>query len=220
MRAVEKLLATKRLLTHLSRDFAPVALLQTFSVEDMVATDLIYDDLVHQEYSNIKMFTIDTGRLPEESHRLIEQIRERYGDVLKVYYPDASELELIDARYGFRVDYHDRSNNVRFLEPLKRALSKYSAWITGSDLLNFSAVNDTMDSSSWISWDAIHQIPRFNPLSRWTPDEVVSYARHRNLPVQDYLQNGQRQSRITRESGLRWRQTDAPAAWDKKKSIA
>ncbi|MCI0506951.1 MAG: phosphoadenosine phosphosulfate reductase family protein [Gammaproteobacteria bacterium] len=219
MRAVEKLLATKRLLTHLSRDFAPVALFQTFSIEALVATDLIYDDLVHQEYSNIKMFTIDTGRLPDESHRLIDQIRERYGDVLKVYYPDASELELIDARYGFRRDYHEHSNEMRFLEPLKRALSKYSAWITGSDAV-FNTVNNTMDSTSWISWDAIHQIPRFNPLSRWTKEEVLSYAKHRNLPVQDYLQNTQRQSHHTTESGLRWRQTDASAAWDMKKSIA
>jgi hypothetical protein len=41
MRAVEKLLTTKRLLTHLSRDFAPIALFQSFSQEDMVLADVI-----------------------------------------------------------------------------------------------------------------------------------------------------------------------------------
>ena len=162
MRAIEKLLATKRLLTNLSRDFTPVAMFQTFSVEDMVLADLIYADLVHQEYSNIKMFTIDTGRLPDESHHLMERVRERYGNVLKVYYPETSDLEQHDATYASRSNHQDQSNAVRLLKPLQRALQGHKAWISGSDALNLA-----IDSNSWMAWDDTHQIPRFNPLSRW-----------------------------------------------------
>jgi phosphoadenosine phosphosulfate reductase len=214
MRAVEKLLATKRLLTHLSRDFAPVALFQTFSVEDMVLADLIYADLVHQEYASIKMFTIDTGKLPDESHRLIEQIRQRYGDVIKIYYPSTAELEQFDARFGFRGNDKDRNNDVRLLQPLRRALSQSNAWITSSD-----ALNDNVSSSSWISWDNHHQIPRFNPLSRWTKDEIWSYSKHHNLPVHGHLQSDQIRTRNL-ETGLWWWQTDISIAREARQNIA
>lgn len=199
MRAVEKLLATKRLLTNLSRDFTPVAMFQTFSVEDMVLADLIYADLVHKEYSNISMFTIDTGRLPEESHRLMEQVRDRYGDVLRVYYPDATELEQQDVIYGVGKSFQDRSNRVRFLKPLQRALNGHKAWITGSD-----ALNDAMNSASWIAWDETHQLPRFNPLSRWTREEVWSYSKHHSLPVHGYLHTAEYGRSGLAESGLWW----------------
>lgn len=214
MRAVEKLLATKRLLTHLSRDFTPIALFQTLSLEDMVLADLIYADLVHQEYASIKMFTIDTGKLPDESHRLIEQIRERYGDVIKIYYPSASELEQFDIRFGFQRDYQERSNDVRLLKPLKRVLTQYNAWITSSNVLN-----DSMSSSSWISWDNHHQIPRFNPLSRWTKDEIWSYSKHHNLPVHAHLKGDLGRARNT-ETGLWWWQTDRPVTWDARHNTA
>ena len=212
MRAVEKLLATKRLLTHLSRDFAPVAMFQSFSVEDMVLANLIYSDLVHQEYSNIKMFTIDTGRLPDESHRLMEEIRERYGDFFKVYYPNTVELEQFDLQYGARRDNQERSNVVRLLKPLQRALHHHGAWITGSD-----AFNNTV-SKSWVTWDATHQIPRFNPLSRWTKEEIQSYSKHHNLPVHGYLLNAQQRPQFV-DSDLWWWQPQV-AGWEISRNIA
>jgi len=209
MRAVEKLLTTKRLLTHLSRDFAPIALFQSFSQEDMVLADVIYADLVHREYANINMFTIDTGKLPEEHHRLLDQIRERYGDVIKVYYPSTAELEQFDARFTARRDYGERSNEGRLLKPLQRVLSTYNAWIISSPILPYS-----LNASSWISWDHHYQIPRFNPLSRWTKDEILSYSKHHDLPVHGYLVNAPGKSQST-QSGLWWWQADAagiPAA--------
>ena len=213
MRAVEKLLATKRLLTHLSRDFAPVAMFQSFSVEDVVLADLIYSDLVHQEYSNIKMFTIDTGRLPDESHRLMEQILDRYGDILKVYYPSSTELEQFDAQFGLRRDNQDRSNVIRLLKPLKRALHHHNAWITGSD-----ALHKTVDANSWISWDETHQIPRFNPLSRWSNEEIWSYSKHHDLPVHGYLVDAQQRPQPV-ESGLWWWQPQL-SSWEINRNIA
>ncbi|WP_455366228.1 phosphoadenosine phosphosulfate reductase domain-containing protein [Kaarinaea lacus] len=214
MRAVEKLLTTKRLLTHVSRDFAPVAFFQTFSMKDIVLADLIYADLVHREYDNIKMFTIDTGKLPDDHYRLLEQIRQRYGDVIKVYYPYASELEQLDARFAGHGDYGEQSNEVRLLKPLQRALSQHNGWISSHDLLE-----QNLNASSWIAWDHHHQIPRFNPLSRWTRDEVLSYSKHHNLPVHSYLLNVPDRLRSA-QSGLWWWQTDAPGTWNSRQHIA
>jgi len=213
MRAVEKLLATKRMLTHLSRDFTPVAFFQSLSVEDMVLADVIYADLVHQEYSNIKMFTVDTGRLPDESHQIINQLRERYGDVLKVYYPDASTLERLDSLFGIHEDYRQIGNDVRLFEPLQRALFECNAWITCANALTTS----TLPAPSWMCWDEKHQLPRFNPLARWTRDEILSYSKHHNLAAHGILQHAQ-QTQIL-DSGLWW-QTQASQGLNKKQHIA
>lgn len=182
MRAVEKSLASKRLLAHLSRDYAPVALFQSFSMEDMVLAHLIYDDLVHREFDNITMVAIDTGRLPEETHAIMDQLRQRYGDVLKVYHPDHRELELLENQYRFHKDYQQRSYAVRLLNPLKKALQHYNGWITGSDTLTGSRNN-----CPWITWDNAHQIPCFNPLSRWTQEEIQGYVKHHGLPIHQSL---------------------------------
>lgn len=215
MRAVEKLLASKRLLAHVSRDFAPIALFQSFSVEDMVLTDLIYDDLVHQEYANITMFTIDTGRLPEESHRLMDQLRQRYGDVLKVYYPDAAQLEAVDNQYRFRDDYQQRSYEVRLLNPLKRALGNFNAWLSGSD-----ALQESTNAGALISWDSSHQIPRFNPLSRWSEDEIRSYLKHRGLPVHRHILAASDGYNYQPNAGLWWWQSTPERAWETSRNIA
>ena len=214
MRAVEKLLTTKRLITHLSRDFAPIALFQSFSQEDMVLADVIYADLVHQEYANINMFTIDTGKLPDEHYRLLDKIRKRYGDVIKVYYPSTTELELFDARFAERRDYRERSNEVRLLKPLQRVLSQYNAWITSSQLPY------SLNASSWISWDHHYQIPRFNPLSRWTKDEILSYSKHHNLPVHGYFVNAPGRSESTQSGLWWWWKTDSADIRDPRQHIA
>jgi phosphoadenosine phosphosulfate reductase len=196
MRAVEKLLASKRLLVHIARDFKPVAMFQSFSPQDMVLADLIYSDLVHQEYAHIEMFTVDTGRLPEALLRCIEHIRQRYGDVLKIYYPNALELEYFDASYSVRHVDRMKGNEVRLFKPLGRALSDKKAWITAN-----SVANETRRTDDRISWDSAHQIPRFNPLARWTADEISTYAKRHDLPVPGYALET-RQDKLSR--GIGW----------------
>lgn len=184
MRAVEKLLTTKRLLAHLSRDYAPVAMYQTFCAEDIVLAHLIFSDLVHTEYKNIHMFAVDTGRTTEEVYRAMENLQKRYGNVLTVYHPDASELANFDARHGFGSDYYRKSSEIRFNRPLKQALSERNAWIStgfhsSSDQQGITQNRD----KAWITWDNKHQLPCFNPMVRWTREEILQYAKHHGLTL-------------------------------------
>ena len=220
MRAVEKLLASKRLLVHLSRDFKPVAMFQSFSPQDMVLADLIYSDLVHQEYAHIEMFTVDTGRLPDAVLYSIELIRQRYGDVLKLYYPNALDLEYFDARYSLQRDDNINGNEVRLYKPLKRALSHKKAWITASNI-----VNKTQRTDNRVSWDVEHQIPRFNPLARWTTEEIWSYAKRHNLPIPGYLSDIQQHSDYLAKQISWWHVPEAGTTrgknpWGSRRNIA
>ena len=214
MRAVEKLLASKRLLVHLSRDFKPVAMFQSFCLEDIVLADLIYSDLVHNEYANIGMFTVDTGRLPDAILRSMDLIRQRYGDILKVYYPNAAELEQFDASYGLRRNDSRRDNEVRLYKPLKRALNHKNAWITASRILN-----ETSHAESRMSWDSQHQLLRFNPLTRWTADEIWSYAKHHDLLSASYHQDSHLRPGLLAEEFGEWNFPEQNT-WESTRNIA
>ena len=114
--------------------FAPRIAISTALQTDNV----ILIDLAYKLYPEIQVFTIDTGRLPEESHQAIEDLRDRYpGLDLRVLMPDASEAEVMTRTHGqnlFRasIDHRLLCCNVRKVRPLNRHLAGLDAWITGS----------------------------------------------------------------------------------------
>ena len=185
MRAVEKLLSSKRLLAHISRDYTPIAMYQTFCPEDIVLAHLIYSDLVHSEFKKIHMFTIDTGRTSDDIYHAIESLQRRYGNILTVYHPDAAELAKFDLDFGFGKDYYQRSCEIRFRSPLKRALAGHNAWISTQAHNQQYNSNSYDRDRAWITWDNEHQLPCFNPVARWTREEIRHYARHHGLSLPD-----------------------------------
>jgi phosphoadenosine phosphosulfate reductase len=147
-----------------------------------VLAHLIYSDLVHKEYQNIQMFTVDTGRTSDEIYLAMEQLQRRYGDVLKVYHPDGKELEQFDANHRFSDDYSQHNIDIRLARPLKRALKGKKALIA-----NGITPRNGSNGQAWINWDDVHQLPHFNPLARWTREEINSYAKHHGLPLPNIL---------------------------------
>ena len=60
----------RRVLTAVEKNHSPAAFASSLSAEDMVVLDLIARDGL-----GIEPFTLDTGRLPRETHALIETVR-------------------------------------------------------------------------------------------------------------------------------------------------
>ena len=112
--------------------FAPsVALSSSFGAEDMVLIDMIA-----KIDPKTRMFTLDTGRLPQETYNVIDATRSRYGIAIDVYFPQADAVQSMVAEHGVNLFYHSVDNRklccgVRKMEPLRRALSGLDAWITG-----------------------------------------------------------------------------------------
>ena len=90
-----KITAVRTLLDTAQEDYAPVAFASSFGAEDMVLTDLIA-----RHYPAISMFTLDTGRLPEETYSLMRQVAERYGIRIPVYFPNSAAIEAYVAQNG------------------------------------------------------------------------------------------------------------------------
>ncbi len=166
------------LLRRVAGDHAPAALASSFSAEDMVLLDLIArHDL------EIEVFTLDTGRLPEETHRLIAEARRRYGRPIRVLFPDASAVEGYVAAHGPNgfydgIELRQRCCAIRKVEPLRRALAGKGAWITGQRRDH----SPTRRDLAVTEWDAEHDLAKFNPLADWSAAEVWSHVRAHAVP--------------------------------------
>lgn len=165
-------------LLRIAREHAPAALASSFGAEDMVLVDL-----VARHAPAIEVFTLDTGRLPEETLALVDRVRERYGIPVHVYFPDAARVEAHVREHGVNGFYDSVDNRraccaIRKAEPLARALAGRRAWITG--LRRAQSVTRTELAQE--EFDAVHGLAKFNPLADWSEEEVWTYLRARQVP--------------------------------------
>src|SRR5579863_10335799 len=145
----------------------------SLGAESMVLTDIIWTHL-----PQIEIFSIDTGRLPEETHRLLDRLQHAYGRTLRVVYPDARELERLVARQGMNGFYDSLEARleccrVRKVEPFRRAIAGFPAWVTG---VRHEQSADRARGQS-VAWDAEHGLYKVSPLLDWSEAEVWQYIR-------------------------------------------
>src|SRR3984957_19166908 len=76
-------------------EFKNVCYANSLGSESVVLTDLIWESV-----PQIDIFSIDTGRLYPETYDLIERLQQRYGRALRMYYPEASDLEEWVGKHG------------------------------------------------------------------------------------------------------------------------
>ena len=146
--------------------------------EDQVITDAIW-----RQDLPIRIFTLDTGRLFEETLDLIDATRARYGKDIEVFFPDAGEVEaLVSTRglFSFRESVEDRKHccEIRKVHPLRRALQGVDVWITGLRREQ-SANRNTMRV---VEWDEGYQLVKCNPLIDWSSDEMLAYLQAHRVP--------------------------------------
>lgn len=174
----EKIARLTDFLHTIVRDFSPVCLASSLGVEDMLLTHLIA-----QERLPVILFTLDTGRLPESTLRLIARIKDYYGLALKVYFPEREDVELLVEKQGVNGFYESVSARkaccyVRKVKPLSRALQGQSSWITGLR----REQSQTRSQEQLQVWDADHQLTKFAPLLEWSSSEVWDCIRSWNIP--------------------------------------
>ena len=121
----------RRLLAGVEKNYSPAALASSFGAEDMVLLDLIARDGLA-----IQIFTLDTGRLPRQTHALIEKVRKQYAIEIDVFSPWPDSVEAFVAEHGMDgfydgVEQRKACCAVRKVEPLRRALAGKRGWITG-----------------------------------------------------------------------------------------
>jgi len=131
----------------------------------------------------VTIFTLDTGRLYPETYRLMERTREKYPPGIKVYFPDALQVEAMVNSKGVNLFYESVENrklccHVRKIEPLKRALAGMECWITGLR----RGQSDFRSDLQMFEWDTEFKILKVNPLINFTEEEVWQFIRLNHVP--------------------------------------
>ena len=163
-----------------------IALASSLSIEDQVLTDIVL-----RVNPDTEIFTIDTGRLPEETYQLIDQTNERYNTKIKVYFPKGNIVENLVSTKGLFSFYESVENrkeccHIRKIEPLKRALSDLDAWIVG--LRREQSV--TREDLQLVEHDEGNNLTKINPLINWTEDQVWDYLKKNNIPYSSLFSQG------------------------------
>ena len=140
----------------------------------------------------VRVFTIDTGRQPEETYRLIDRMRDRYGIQTEIFLPDMRVVEQMVTRHGSNLFYRDVNLRllccqVRKVLPLRRALMNFDAWVTGLRRDQWA----TRSNIRKIEIDHDHGgIVKFAPLADWTEEEVWDYIRANDVPYNELYDKG------------------------------
>ena len=159
--------------------FARVAIVASFQAESSVIIDL-----ASRIRSDLSVLTLDTGRLPRETHDMIARVRSRYGIEVEVITPDPTETEEMIAAHGVDLFYESVELRrlccaVRKSRPLEGALSGYDAWITGLRREQAATRADT----PVVAIDFDHGgITKVAPLATWSKAQVWEYIREHELP--------------------------------------
>lgn len=159
------------------------------------AEDVALIELAHKLTDNLKVFTLDTGRLHPETYEFIDRVREHYGIEIEVMFPDATEVEDLVKRKGmfsFYQDGHSECCGIRKVNPLRRKLATVDAWITGQRKDQSPGTrNDVpvVQLDTAFSTDEKSLI-KFNPLANWTSKEVWDYIRMTEAPYNKLHEQG------------------------------
>jgi phosphoadenosine phosphosulfate reductase len=161
--------------------YGPRAGLATsFGIEDMVLTDMLA-----KLGGGLTLFTLDTGRLHEETYQTMERVRTKYGLSIDVYFPDRQAVETLVRQkglYSFRESIDNRKEccRIRKVEPLGRALGPLNAWVTG--LRREQSVTRT--DVPKVAEDADHPpMVKINPIADWSEQQVKDYIALHKVPV-------------------------------------
>lgn len=161
-----------------------LAISTSFQKEGMILVDM-----AARLTQDIRVITLDTGRLPEETYAMIETVRSRYGIAVETVTPDPRELEAMVARHGPNLFYREvplrmLCCEVRKVRPLQRRLASLDAWVTGlrrgqsSERAGIRQVEDN------------EQPVKINPLAEWSDAEVDAYIREHDVPTHPLYAQG------------------------------
>jgi phosphoadenylyl-sulfate reductase (thioredoxin) len=141
------------------------------------AEDCLLVDAVARAGLAVEIFTLDTGYLFPETYALWKQLEARYEITIRA---ERSALPPVDpaAPPPWETD-PDACCEARKVVPLRTALARYGAWVTG---IRRDQTPDRA-SSRVIEWDGRFGLEKVNPLAAWTHDQVWAELKRLEVPT-------------------------------------
>jgi len=164
-----------------------IAMASSFGAEDVVVIDMMM-----KINPKARIFTLDTGRLNQETYDVMDEIRKKYNMNIEVMFPDQNEVEQMVRVNGLNLFYQSVGNRklccgIRKVHPLNRILSTLDGWITG---LRADQTEVRLNANK-IEFDEQHNgIIKVNPIIEWTWDQTWDYIKKNNIPYNKLHDNG------------------------------
>jgi len=160
------------------------AIVTSFQKEGMVTVDL-----ARRLAEGVRVVTLDTGRLPEETHHMIEMVRQQYGIAVEVVLPDPEEVKRMVMANGPNLFYasveaRQMCCEVRKVRPLERKLAEVDAWAAGLR-------REQAETRSGVAKaEVVNGRVKLNPLADWTSAQVERYIQEHHVPVHPLYERG------------------------------
>jgi phosphoadenosine phosphosulfate reductase len=167
--------------------FPRVVIVASFQAESSVLIDM-----ASRFRADVNVLTLDTGRLPQATHDMIDRVRSRYAIDVQVVAPDAADLQEMVGRHGVNLFYGSSDLRrlcceVRKSRPLARALQGFDAWVTGVRRQQAA----TRAATQVAAPDREHEgLTKVAPLAGWSKDQVWGYIRDNDLPYHSLYDHG------------------------------
>ncbi|MFH0759889.1 MAG: phosphoadenylyl-sulfate reductase [Bacteroidota bacterium] len=172
-------LSPVEILTYfLNRHPGKVAFSTSLGAEDQVITHLLAGIGVP-----VRIFTLDTGRLFQETYELLDITSQKSRIPIEIFFPHAKQVEKMVNEKGINLFYERIENrklccHIRKIEPLKRAMQEMEIWITGLRREQSATRGDTRP----VEWDEELQVIKVNPLIGWSDKQVWDTIREHKIP--------------------------------------
>ena len=163
----------------LEKFYPKISLASSFGAEDVVLIDMM-----SKIRNDFRVFTLDTGRLPQETYDVMDQIRQKYNISIEVMFPETLSVEKMVKEHGLNLFYQSIDSRklccgIRKVEPLNRMLSELNAWISGLR----RDQTQTRTKIQKVEKDDDHGgIFKINPLADWSWEKVMNYVKDNNIP--------------------------------------
>jgi len=155
------------------------------------AEDQVLTFLLSQINKDVRIFTLDTGRLFPETIDLIDKTNKLYDINILVYFPEFSLVEKMVNSKGINLFYESIENreeccHIRKIIPMKRALKGVKAWVSGLR----SEQSVTRQDLSVVSWDEKFELVKINPLLNWTETQLWDFIKTHDIPYNELHDKG------------------------------
>jgi phosphoadenosine phosphosulfate reductase len=162
--------------------FPDIVLASSFGAEDVALIDM-----VHRINPATPILYLDTDFLFKETYETRDTLIRKYGitpiQVKSLLTPEQQAVQFGDRLWERRPD---ECCNQRKVEPLTRVLRSYKAWITGIR----RDQSPTRAGAKIVEWDPKFELIKFNPLARWTAEDVWTYIKLHDVPYNPLHEQG------------------------------
>jgi phosphoadenosine phosphosulfate reductase len=154
--------------------FPRIVLACSFGAEDVALIDM-----VHRINPATAILYLDTDFLFPETHTTKDVLIQKYG-IAPIQIKSKLTPQQQAEKFGNKLweRHPDECCNQRKVLPLAGALASYNAWITGIR----RDQSPSRANAPIVEWDTKFELIKFNPLARWSNEDVWAYIKLHDIP--------------------------------------